>query len=220
MRAGSRQPLRGTNANGSCVGLGPPCEGRLQNTSEVRAPALRCSRFKKYVRGLRCVIRLWGPAMSPRGDMPKHRVRSHRGGRTHAVTRRLSQLAETQPGLVGRPDCPAIVDVQIDEDFAADPRFIPGSVRGPSPRRGVGSSASRQICASSICQKVSKLSAGVAAWLRHAGGEARCRKAAILAWADGRLADGPRRRIAAARWAADRLGHARRPKVDRIACPG
>src|SRR5688572_5976001 len=31
--------------------------------------------------------------------------------------------------LIGRPDCPTLIDVQIDEDFAADPRLVPGSVR-------------------------------------------------------------------------------------------
>ncbi len=31
--------------------------------------------------------------------------------------------------LIGTPECPVIVDVRTDEDFAADPRLIPGSVR-------------------------------------------------------------------------------------------
>ena len=31
--------------------------------------------------------------------------------------------------LVGLPDAPAIVDVRIDEDVAADPLLLPGSVR-------------------------------------------------------------------------------------------
>jgi hypothetical protein len=33
--------------------------------------------------------------------------------------------------LVGTPKCPAIVDVRTDEDFAADPRLIPGAIRRP-----------------------------------------------------------------------------------------
>ena len=33
--------------------------------------------------------------------------------------------------LIGTPRAPAIVDVRTDEDFAADPRLIPGSVRRP-----------------------------------------------------------------------------------------
>jgi hypothetical protein len=31
--------------------------------------------------------------------------------------------------LVGTPRCPALVDVRVDEDFAADPRLVPGSIR-------------------------------------------------------------------------------------------
>src|SRR4028119_240277 len=31
--------------------------------------------------------------------------------------------------LIGRPDCPSLVDIQIDEAFPADPRLIPGAVR-------------------------------------------------------------------------------------------
>ena len=30
--------------------------------------------------------------------------------------------------LVGTPKCPALIDVRTDEDFAADPRLIPGSL--------------------------------------------------------------------------------------------
>jgi hypothetical protein len=31
--------------------------------------------------------------------------------------------------LIGTPSAPALIDVRIDEDFAADPRLIPGAVR-------------------------------------------------------------------------------------------
>ena len=41
--------------------------------------------------------------------------------------------------LVGTPQAPTIVDVRTDEDFAADPRLIPGAVRRPATRRsGLG----------------------------------------------------------------------------------
>ena len=33
--------------------------------------------------------------------------------------------------LIGTPKCPAVIDVRTEEDFAADPRLIPGSVRRP-----------------------------------------------------------------------------------------
>jgi hypothetical protein len=31
--------------------------------------------------------------------------------------------------LIGRPDAPVLVDVRIDNDYAADPRMIPASFR-------------------------------------------------------------------------------------------
>ena len=31
--------------------------------------------------------------------------------------------------LIGTPRCPAIIDVRIDDDFAADPRLVPGAIR-------------------------------------------------------------------------------------------
>jgi hypothetical protein len=39
----------------------------------------------------------------------------------------VSQLSR----LVGLPRAPAIVDVRLDEDFAADPRLLPGASRRP-----------------------------------------------------------------------------------------
>ena len=39
----------------------------------------------------------------------------------------IAQLA----ALVGTPACPVLIDICIDEDFAADPRFIPGAIRHP-----------------------------------------------------------------------------------------
>lgn len=33
--------------------------------------------------------------------------------------------------LIGTPNCPALIDVSTDEDFASDPRLIPCSARRP-----------------------------------------------------------------------------------------
>jgi hypothetical protein len=68
--------------------------------------------------------------------------------------------------LVGVPHGHALVDVCSDEDFAADPRLIPGAIRRShatvaswAPRF-----AGRAVVA--ICGKGQRLSEGVAAWLR------------------------------------------------------
>jgi rhodanese-related sulfurtransferase len=33
--------------------------------------------------------------------------------------------------LIGTANAPTLIDVRIDEDFAADPRLIPGAMRRP-----------------------------------------------------------------------------------------
>ena len=45
--------------------------------------------------------------------------------------------------LVGTPKCPVLIDVQTDEDFAADPRLIPGRICYKAvPREAMSESAS------------------------------------------------------------------------------
>ena len=36
--------------------------------------------------------------------------------------------------LIGTPNCPALIDVRSDDDFATEPRLLPGAVRR-SPER-------------------------------------------------------------------------------------
>ena len=33
--------------------------------------------------------------------------------------------------LAGTPNCPILLDVRTDDDFAADPRLVPGAMRRP-----------------------------------------------------------------------------------------
>jgi rhodanese-related sulfurtransferase len=121
--------------------------------------------------------------------------------------------------LVGLPKCPAIIDVRSEEDFALDPRLIPGAVR-----RDWGDAANwgRAIAGEAIvyCQQGRKLSEGVAAWLRHHGGLARNLEGGFEAWAAAKeplvsLARLPAR-DAQGRTVWVTRG---RPKIDRIACP-
>jgi rhodanese-related sulfurtransferase len=121
--------------------------------------------------------------------------------------------------IVGTPGAPMLVDVRIDEDFAADPRLLPGSIRrdyrtveewGPS----LGGPAVI------ICQQGRKLSHGVAAHLRYAGIQAETLEGGFEAWrkAEGLLVPDDKlpRRNAQGRtvWVTRS-----RPKIDRIACP-
>jgi len=122
--------------------------------------------------------------------------------------------------LVGTPKCPAIIDVRTDEDFAADPRLIPGSVRRPFATVAGWGAALGGTPAIVVCQKGLKLSEGVAAFLRHAGGEADVLEGGFLAWAEAGLPLVPEARIPQRDAAGRTVWVTRaRPKVDRIACP-
>jgi rhodanese-related sulfurtransferase len=95
--------------------------------------------------------------------------------------------AEKLARLIGRPDCPALIDVCAEEDFACDPRLIPGAVR--RSHRDVAEWAPEFAGrpAIVICQKGLKLSQGVAAWLRHAGAPAESLEGGALGWASAGL---------------------------------
>ena len=122
--------------------------------------------------------------------------------------------------LVGTHGAPAIVDVRTDEDFAAAPRLVPGSVRRSHATVASWAGEFRGRSAVVLCQKGLKLSQGVAAWLRHEGVPAESLDGGALAWAEAGLPMVPAAKL------PPRDGQGRtiwvtraRPKVDRIACP-
>jgi hypothetical protein len=71
--------------------------------------------------------------------------------------------------LIGLPGAPAIIDARIDEDFALDPRLIPGSRRRGHQDidRWAACYAAGKVVV--VCHRGQKLSQGVAALLRHEG---------------------------------------------------
>jgi rhodanese-related sulfurtransferase len=122
--------------------------------------------------------------------------------------------------LIGTPKCPVLVDVQTDEDFAADPRLVPGSIRRPWSRvsEWARECAGRSVIV--ICQKGLKLSQGVAAWLRHEGIPADSLEGGALAWAQSGLPMVPEARLPSRDIQGRTVWVTRaRPKIDRIACP-
>ncbi len=122
--------------------------------------------------------------------------------------------------LIGMPDCPAIVDVCIDPDFAEDPHLIPGSFRHPhADIPGLIARLGGRPCVV-VCQKGLKLSQGVAAWLRSEGMAAEFLQGGMFAWRDA--ADNcriPAAAIPAPMGGATLWVTRHRPKIDRIACP-
>jgi rhodanese-related sulfurtransferase len=122
--------------------------------------------------------------------------------------------------LIGRPDGPALVDIQTDEDFALDPRLIPGAVRRgfAEASEWAGAFAGRSVVV--ICQKGLKLSEGVAAWLRHHGVPAETLEGGALGWAGAGLPMVPVARMPPKDASGRTIWVTRaRPKIDRIACP-
>ena len=122
--------------------------------------------------------------------------------------------------LIGRPDCPALIDVCTDEDFAADPRLVPGSVRRPWAEVSEWAHEYAGRTAIVVCNKGLKLGQGTAAWLRHAGVPADSVEGGAVAWAKAGLPMVPEAKLPR----RDRQGRTvwvtrARPKVDRIACP-
>jgi rhodanese-related sulfurtransferase len=122
--------------------------------------------------------------------------------------------------LIGTPKCPLLIDVRTEEDFAADPRLVPGAVRRPWAEVAAWAQELAGRSAVVICHQGHKLGHGVAAWLRHAGVPADALEGGARAWADARLPMVPEATL------PPRDGQGRtvwvtraRPKVDRIACP-
>jgi rhodanese-related sulfurtransferase len=122
--------------------------------------------------------------------------------------------------LIGRPDCPALVDVCTDEDFACDPRLVPGAVRRSFKDVAEWASDFSGRSAVVICQKGQKLSQGVAAWLRHAGVPADSLEGGALGWAAAGLPMVPVEKLPPRDAKGRTVWVTRaRPKVDRVACP-
>jgi rhodanese-related sulfurtransferase len=122
--------------------------------------------------------------------------------------------------LIGTANAPALIDLRIDEDFAADPRLIPGATRRShlDIQDWAGGLNGQSVVV--ICQKGQKLSEGTAAWLRHGNVAAEILDGGHVAWKQAQLPTVPADKI------PKRDGRGRtvwvtrdRPKIDRIACP-
>lgn len=121
--------------------------------------------------------------------------------------------------IIGTPNAPVIIDVRTAEDFAADPRLVPGSIRRSHTdvREWSHEVAGTAVI---VCQRGQKLSHGVAAYLRHFETDAEVLEGGFEAWlqAGGQMvpyvklpARDPQGRTV---WVTRA-----RPKIDRIACP-
>lgn len=122
--------------------------------------------------------------------------------------------------LIGTPDCPVIADVCNDPDHAEDPHLIPGSFRHPHTDLDGLAARLAGRPAVIVCQKGKKLSQGVAALLRAAGGPAEYLSDGMYGWRDHEGAPRiPAKAIPAPVGQGTLWVTRHRPKIDRIACP-
>ena len=122
--------------------------------------------------------------------------------------------------LIGTPACPILVDVRIDEDFDADPTFVPGAVRRSHADVAEWAPGLQGKTVVAICKSGQKLSEGVAAWLRHAGAAANVLDGGTEAWAKDKLPRVPASKLPKRDPQGGTVWVTRaRPKIDRIACP-
>lgn len=122
--------------------------------------------------------------------------------------------------LIGTPNCPALIDVRTDEDFASDPRLIPGSIRCPHDRVQEWGASIANPSVVVICQGGKKLSEGAAAWLRQMGTPAEALEGGFDAWIAAGMPTVPATKIPPLNAAGRTVWVTRsRPKIDRIACP-
>jgi rhodanese-related sulfurtransferase len=122
--------------------------------------------------------------------------------------------------LIGTPRCPTILDVRSDEDFGADPRLAPGSVRRPYDAVSTWAKELSTRSAVVICKDGVQLSGGVAALLRDCGVQAHSLEGGFSGWANSGVPLvstsklPPRNLQGRTVWVTRE-----RPKIDRIACP-
>lgn len=100
---------------------------------------------------------------------------------THQIS--VEELA----ALIGRPDCPLLIDTRNDEDFAADPRMLPCARRQShlAIAHIVERIRGRKVVV--YCQKGLKLSIGAAAVLHLHGIKASYLAGGQFAWRDAGL---------------------------------
>ncbi len=122
--------------------------------------------------------------------------------------------------LIGTASGPTIIDVRTDQDFAAEPRLIPGAVRREVDDIAQWAPAYSGQNVVVACRAGHRLSPGAAAWLRQSGADAEALDGGVAAWAKAghpmvlQSALPPRDAQGRTLWVTRA-----RPKVDRIACP-
>lgn len=121
--------------------------------------------------------------------------------------------------LIGTSTAPIVIDVRVAEDFSADPRLIPGSIKRQHDEIIHDETTFIGQNVVVVCHHGAKMSQGVAGWLRHHQALAINLEGGFEAWKDAKLPLIPRAKIPFdEKWRTVWVTRAR-PKIDRIACP-
>jgi rhodanese-related sulfurtransferase len=122
--------------------------------------------------------------------------------------------------IVGTGSATILIDVRTEEDFVADPLFIPGSLRKNHQDVAQWGQALAGKSAVIICHHGAKLSEGTAAWLRQLGCDAVTLEGGFVEWQKSGLPLVPYSKIPSPNAEGQTVWVTRaRPKIDRIACP-
>ena len=122
--------------------------------------------------------------------------------------------------LIGTANTPALIDVRTEEDFAADPRLIPGAVRRSHEQASAWGEEFSGRSAIVVCLRGEKLAEGTAAWLRHVHVEAEALEGGFECWKTAKLPLVNTSRLPPRDAQGRTVWVTRaRPKIDRIACP-
>ena len=160
-----------------------------------------------------------GHAISPRGASPSVATsRPQHIGATMSAPNMIS--SEKLMKLVGTPAAPVVIDVRTQDDFEADPRCIPASLRRSHAEVAIWGSgfAGRNVVV--VCHHGAKLSEGTAAWLRQLGADAVSLEGGFVEWDTAKLPLVPVAKIPTRDTEGRTIWVTRaRPKIDRIACP-
>ena len=122
--------------------------------------------------------------------------------------------------LIGTPDCPVLIDVCLEDDFALDPVVIPTARRMSHGDPDAILEIAQGRKAVVICQKGRKLSQGVASYLRSRGIAAEALAGGMHAWRELHGAPVVPASVLPPKTDSGSLWVTRsRPKIDRVACP-
>src|SRR5215469_3619698 len=124
-----------------------------------------------------------------KGDLParRHAQESRPVHQGRSMSSYTSISSDKLSRLIGTASAPTLIDVRIDEDFAADPRLIPGARRRSDldVQNWASSLTGQSVVV--ICQKGQRFSEGTAAWLRSGTIAAEILEGGHLAWKQAEL---------------------------------